>query len=343
MEFWAGNYGMQRPAVHPRHPAKIYAELIEQAEVAEECGFASFCVTEHHFWYDGYCPSLLTTLAGIAARTSKIRVHTTALLLPMHDPLRVAEDAAMLDNLSNGRLELSIGMGYVPWEFEGLRWPKKTRGNRIVEAMEILRLAFTEERFSFESKHYRYDDVAVRPRPIQRPPRMWYAAGGVPSTAVRGGRHFLPYFAGPGADIESVTTCLEAYRKAAREAGHDPARQRYALIRDTVIAETREEAERILHEDLIPMYEEQIIGFGFITDEAGNPLRELSRDHPYYSKMLASFVVGTPDDVIRGLNEYRKLGFEYVMPRFISANWRPQRLIGEMRLFAKEVMPAFRN
>lgn len=120
MEFWYGLYGMQSPRVHPRAWSGLYGEVVEHAERAEALGFDSFWLTEHHFWYDGYCPSLLPVLAAIARRTSRIGIGTGCSLLGLHDPLRDAVDKASLDVLSDGRLILGLAPGYRVEEFEGL-------------------------------------------------------------------------------------------------------------------------------------------------------------------------------------------------------------------------------
>ena len=118
MEFWLGRYGMQSPRVYPRSWAGLYDEVLEHAVYAEELGFDSFWLTEHHFWYDGYCPNLLPVLAAIARRTSRIGIGTGCSLLGLHDPLRDAEDKASLDVLSGGRRLLGLAPGYRP---EGIR------------------------------------------------------------------------------------------------------------------------------------------------------------------------------------------------------------------------------
>ena len=114
MQIVVGPYGMQSPHVCRRPHADMYDDLIVHAQRLEDLGFDGIAVTEHSFWYDGYCPSLLTALGAVAANTSRLKLVTGALLLPQHDPLKVAEESAVLDRISNGRLVLGLGAGDRP-------------------------------------------------------------------------------------------------------------------------------------------------------------------------------------------------------------------------------------
>src|SRR5208282_4512698 len=117
----------------------LYRESLAQAEAAEQLGFDSIWLTEHHFTDDGYLPSLLPVAAAIAARTRRVTIGTFVLLAPFYHPLKLAEDAAVVDVLSGGRLRLGLGQGYRAEEFEGFGVPRKQRLSRTLETIEILR------------------------------------------------------------------------------------------------------------------------------------------------------------------------------------------------------------
>ena len=343
MEFGVGLWGMQRPHLAPRGHVRMYEEMLEHAALAEEVGFDAFFLTEHHFWYDGYCPSLLPALGAVARRTHRIGIGTGALLLPLHDPLRVAEDAAVVDVLSGGRLILGFGLGYRPEEFDGLRTQKRTRGDRAVEEIQIIRKAFGEEAFSHVGAHYRYENVRLVPRPVQRPhPPIWFAAGTALATARRAGRAGLPYWHATATTLDMVANRIEEYRRAASEAGFPPEAQRVALTRDICIAETQAEAEQIMWQERVATYEEQLVGFGFILDEQGRPLSELSRDLPVFDRILRSLIVGTPDRVITEIQRYVPLGIDLFVARLLSAAFDPQQIRRWIKLFGREVIPHFR-
>ena len=121
--------------------ARFYAECLEEIEESERLGFAGVWLSEHHFVDDGYLPSPLVVAAAVAARTERIKIGTNVLLLPMHHPLRVAEDAAVADLVSGGRFVLGVGQGYVQHEFETLGYERKYRPSLFEEGIEVIRQA----------------------------------------------------------------------------------------------------------------------------------------------------------------------------------------------------------
>ncbi len=152
-----------------RDPARLYAETLELAAYAEQLGYDDIWTSEHHFVEDGYLSSSLATCAAIAARTKVARIGTNVLLLPLHDPLRVAEDAGTVDLLSGGRLDLGVAVGYRIEEFVAFGVDRVTRGQRMDEALEVLRRCLTERAVTFEGRFFQLRGVTVSPRPLQDP------------------------------------------------------------------------------------------------------------------------------------------------------------------------------
>lgn len=340
-----GLHGMQSTRACPRSFPWMYAEIQRHAIEAERLGFDGFALTEHHFWYDGYCPSLLPVLAAIARRTRRITLAPLALLLPLRDPLRVAEEIAVLDQLSGGRLALGFGYGYRAEEFDGFEIDRARRGPRFAEQIEVLRAAFSGERFSHVGEHYRYEDVVLSPRPLQRPhPPFWLAGGAQAATARRAGRLGLAYCAaGTGQTPERIEALIGEYRAAADAAGVPQAQRAFGVAVDTLVGESRAELERSIEEDIIPVYSEQLVAFGFVREPDGTPVRELPRDHPVFDLLLDSFVIGTARQVIERIGRFRDMGCSVFFPRLVEANFRNERILHHMRLFAEQVMPHFRE
>src|SRR6516162_6269249 len=129
------------------------------------------------FKEDGECPSVLLAASAMAARTSKIKIGTAMLLLPLHRPVRVAEDVAVLDNIANGRVIVGVAAGYRPIEFEGLEEARKGREARMEEQLEILINAWTRDSFAHNGRHYQFPEISVMPKPAQKPhPPIWIGA-----------------------------------------------------------------------------------------------------------------------------------------------------------------------
>src|SRR5262245_59276084 len=156
-----GLFTGQVPPGSKRTFAQEYREIVDLVRLAEALGFDSAWVSEHHGSGDGYMPSLLPTLAAFAAATERIRLGTGVLLTPLHDPLRLAEDAATVDLISGGRLILGLGLAWREEEFRMFGVPFEDRGRRTAETIEILRRAWTGARISSEGKAFSGDRVQV--------------------------------------------------------------------------------------------------------------------------------------------------------------------------------------
>ena len=205
-------YDFRNPAEWRRPLADVYAETLAQAGWAEQLGYDDIWTTEHHFVDDDYSPSLLPICASIAAQTTRVRIGTAVLLLPLHDPVRVAEDAATVDVISGGRFDLGVGIGYRKKEFASFGIPPNERGKRMSEALEVLRSAWEPGPFTFHGEHYVYGGVDVRPKPVQSPAPLW-VAGLTPPAVARAARLGTGFIAGAGENL------IPAYRAACLELG----------------------------------------------------------------------------------------------------------------------------
>ena len=153
---------------------QVYGETFEQIEHAEQLGLDLCWFTEHHFIPDGYLPNFVPVAAAAASRTTHMKFSTDICLLPFRHPIRLAEDLAILDNISNGRMELGAGMGYASHEFQGFDIPISRRVSLTEETLQVLKLAWSGEAFNFEGKRYRFSDLRVTPDPVQQGgPPLW--------------------------------------------------------------------------------------------------------------------------------------------------------------------------
>lgn len=180
-------FGLQvdfrNPPEFGRRDSEIYAGTLDNISHAEDIGFDDVWLSEHHFADDGYCPSPLVAGAAIAARTRRIGIGQSVLLLPLHNPLRIAEDGAVVDLISGGRFLLGVGLGYRDVEFQALGVDRSQRASILEEAVEVIKRAWTEPEVRFHGRHFDYDGVPVRPYPHQKPrPEIW--VGGLTRPAV---------------------------------------------------------------------------------------------------------------------------------------------------------------
>lgn len=208
-------YDLRNPEPWRRPWVDVYQDFLDQVAWADEHGFDAVHLHEHHFSEDGYLPSPFVAAAAIAARTTRIRIRISLVLLPLKHPVQVAEEAAVLDIVSGGRLDLMVGAGSRPEEFAGYGIDLRQRPSLMEEGVEIIRRCWEEERFDFHGKHWQLDGVAVQPKPVQQPRPRIIMGGASPAAARRAARiadGFAP----------SSPAVLQDWREAMIAEGRDP-------------------------------------------------------------------------------------------------------------------------
>src|SRR5499426_2550327 len=234
----------------PLQAGGTFEDTIQECERAEAAGFDSVWLGEHHNSQTLY-PTPLLGLAAIASRTRRLRLGTGVLLLPLYHPLAVAEEAAMVDVISGGRLILGVGAGYAPEEFAAFGVSIKERGSRMDEAVPLIQRLWAEDKVTHEGRHFRVTDAAVGPRPVQRPrPPIWFA-GWVEPAIRRAGRLGDAWLGGPSARLSELEECVRLYRDARRAAARGPGEGDVALMRYVFVAESAESARAIAGEAFI--------------------------------------------------------------------------------------------
>ncbi len=282
----------------------IYASALRQAVIADELGYDSAVVSEHHFKNEGWIPSPFVLCGAIAARTSRIRVGTDIVILPFAHPLRVAEDILTLDNLSRGRAVLGAGMGHSAAEFERFGVPYKQRVSRTEEAMEVIRLAFEQDEFAFDGRYTSLETTRVTPRPVAAAPPIWYGAISA-AGARRAARSADALVIGPSLSTAEAAEARAAYddERAAR-GDHGPGE--VYLRREIALAETAQEAWGSGLEPL--RYQAAHIYSDFPRDGTAEQFRSFARDR---------YLVGDPAQVreqIAGIRE--QVAFDGLLLRF---------------------------
>lgn len=339
MRIGIGLFTAQVPPDSDRTFVEEYRDVVELARLAEEVGFDSVWVSEHHGAGDGYMPSLLPVLGAIAAVTDRVALGTGVMLAPFHDPLRLAEDAATVDLLSEGRLILGLGLGWREEEFRMWGIPIGERVRRTTELVEILRKAWTGERFSHDGRHFSYDRVRITPPPVRRGGPPIYLGGFAEASVRRAGRLGDGYIVSRSV-LEVVHRNLAWAEEGAREAGKDPSELGFAILRNAFVA--REGA----WETVLPGVAHQLGVYPAWGEGADAPDRGFEVHPPDEETMRSVTSAGTPEEVADGLRPFVEafggsrdahliLRLQYPgMDRGVAA--------AAIELFASEVLPALR-
>jgi alkanesulfonate monooxygenase SsuD/methylene tetrahydromethanopterin reductase-like flavin-dependent oxidoreductase (luciferase family) len=334
---------------HLRSHEQFYQEVIEEAEYAETLGFEGFWVGEHHFQASQRAfPSPQMLLAAIAQRTKHLRLGTGVSVLPVNDPIRLAEDLAALDLISHGRAFLGAGRGYQPHEFAGFNVALETTKERFWECLEVIRLAWTQEQFSYSGKFFHYEDIALLPRPVQKPtPPIWVAAAS-PGSAEEVARRGYAFSAAPfasGSSPEEVKAQLDRYRETYIATGHGEPTDDIPHVFWTHVAETTEQAlqeaeagmKRKLGGSTKVWVKPGVKGYEAFA-KLGQFLATATID-----QLDAMAIFGDPQRCVKKIKQYEAVGVTHLLVMFDWGGFPQQTVFHDMELFAKHVMPHFQQ
>src|SRR5437867_3750708 len=309
-----------------------FEETLRECERAEAAGFDSVWLGEHHNNPVLY-PAPLIGLAAVASRTRSIRLGTGVLLLPLYHPLMVAEEGAMVDMISGGRLILGVGAGYAPEEFAAFGYSLKERGSRLEESASLLHRLWTEENVTYRGKHYQVDNATVAPRPVQRPrPPIWFGAWAEPAIR-RAARLGDAWFVGPSASLDEIAPCLRVYRQACSETGKGEGD--VALLRYVFVASSTKDAISAAGDSFVGAFERMY--FQWPHPIVKRPPGRLTIERLAENRI----VLGDPKACVEEIIRFqRELGANHFICRF-SVPGIPRDLCAQsLSLFTREVMPA---
>jgi len=320
-----------------------YREMDELLPLAEELGLSAFHTTEHHFQFNGWAPSPLLVLAKAAGLTKKMRLATNILIVPLYDPLRLAEDVATLDNLSEGRVTLGVSPGYVSEEMNAYNVPMKERFGRFEEALDLLEVAWRGEEFTWDGTYFKIPKAKIVPKPVQERIPIWYGVSG-PKLLQRAAERKVPVTASPRHTVSELTEHFAHYGEIAARNGYQP--EERPIIREVFIAPTTEEAERLAGPAVTHLFSL----YGKKSAQGERPLRndsgELIRDESMvdFRTFSSRYVIADPETAIREIKELQAaLQPTELICRMQLPGIPTKYLERSIRLFAEEVMPAFRD
>lgn len=311
-----------------RTSQQFYEELLEQIRTADRLDFDSYWIAEHHFHEYGGVPRTAILLAAAAQQTKRIRLGTAVVVLPFDNPLRTAEDFAMVDVLSGGRLSLGVGSGYLKHEYAGFGIDSAEKRERFEEALEVLLEAWKGKRFSYEGKYHKVSDVQLNVLPLQKPlPPIAIAILGNDRAAVVGAQGFpimmIPY--ATTEDLGELAQATRAFRDGFARAGRRPEDAIATAALHVHCAESTAEARR------------QAQG----AMERYVRTRLYAKQRPFEHLVAKELVaVGDPEEVIRVIRLYEAAGFTHFLGIHNFGGLEHRHVMESLDLMARHVLPA---
>ena len=334
----------------PTQQQRYYQEALDQVLWAEELGYESVWLTEHHFTRHGIISASLAVLAYLAGLTSRIRLATAVTVLPFHNPVQLAEQTATVDLLSNGRLDLGVGRGYQWGEFHRLNLSMAEADRRFDESMQVLKQAWTEdEPFDHQGEFWTFNDMTVHPKPVQAPhPPVWVAASS-PASMDRIVQRQWNLLIGQGLTAQQVGEQIAYFRQASEAAGaFDASRVKVARAMHTAptAAQARRDAET------------PFLWFKQTADEVSTPpdrrIDLLPENFARYRRRFAAeaafdyqnmtdqvILFGEPDQVAERVDTLRQMGVDSLILFVNFGGIDSSKVKDSLELFAAKVMPQF--
>lgn len=335
---------------------RAYKEMFSQIEYAEELGFDSVWLAEHHGSAYGSMPSPQVPMAAIAKITERMRIGLAVSILPFDNPVRIAEDFAMVDVISGGRLDLGVGRGYQPREFKMLGLADQQQHSREIfeESLEILVGLWENDTFSYQGKFFQIEDVSITPKPLQKPRPPLYVAAISPSTFELVRKYDMNVLVTPTLmSLEELETFVVKAKKDLMESGHDPLELNFPMNWQMHLAETEEEAlsrpaEALdwyfnLVMKLVPKGPNAPKGYEYMANlaeafEAGGGVS--------INDLRAGGIIllDTPEKVREKIDKvYNEIGQQEIFCWMRIGGLEDHKVKASMKLFAEEVMPYFHD
>src|SRR4029079_2901155 len=340
-----------------RPDAAVLGDHLALGDLAEPLGFDSLFALEHHFTGYAMSPSPTQLLSYFAGRTKRITLGTAVIVLPWHDPVRVAEEIALLDVLSGGRCVFGFGRGAASVEYAGMRVKMEEARARFVETAKIVVLALTSESFEWKGEFFDIPRTAIRPRPISHPERRFYASSVSPESAEIMAKLGFGVLVVMQNEWPKAPEDIQRYRDLAASVGHTP--RPPIILTNISVAESRREAEERAKTHLVRKWDSIDAHYHFSDGHLANvkgyefyggmaKTYSKMKDEGYRKKATDFYVkiqiVGTPDDCLQQIAELKRLtGTEHLIAEFSFGGLPHEQAEQNMRLFASKVMPVLQR
>ncbi len=331
---------MQSPSASPSQ--EIYARGVEQAQAAEALGYRNVWLGEHHFSTYGYLSRPAQFATHIAAKTTRLRVGTAVIVVPLHHPLLVAEEIATLDLLSGGRLDVGFGRGYQNYEFERFGLELDAARHRWDESLDIILNSFKGKAFSYDGKHYKLPDTMVFPQPQQTPhPPIWIVAQSPYALEAAVKRGFNVLTGGFGVTVDHLGAFGKMFEEVVAKV-NPPTKPRVGVQRAIYVAESDADARDAAEHARWNMRVTMSLRNHYEQVENGKAVPVIAKSEPDIEDLIERYlVIGSPETCIRQIKRLQALmGITHFNCSFWFGDMDQKRVLRSMERFAKEVMPA---
>ena len=320
-------------------PAKLYADMLEQAKLVEELGFVGVTIPEHHFINILMNPAPLLLAVKVASVTSHIPIVTAVLVLPFLDMKRLAGEIALADILTDGRLQLGMGRGAFAYEFTHFGIPPEESREKFDESLAVLEALLSDKEVSWNSKYYKFDSLTIMPRPLQQPhPPIWIAA--LAPTAIY-------HCARKGYNVQTtplkgsqdlVQQQAEGFLKGAEEAGPVDRQLRFSMLRVGFVARDQDDAKE--KQRLAYNYYQRFTNVFETPGEVHNGAIKPIRYEQTQEQLAQNLLVGTAGEIVDKLQQYAELGIHEINLN-MNIGAAPVETLTSIERFATKVMPHF--
>ena len=335
---------------HPDHLTEpyphqgVHERVTREVMEAEEDGFDAIWIAEHHFSNKyGIMPDPFSYLGYLAAKTSRIKLGSAVMVVPLHHPLRIVENAAFIDILSQGRFQLGLGSGYRPYEFQGMGIDYELRREIQQEAIPIILDGFHKKRMVHKGKHFNFaieEGYEIFPQPVQKPHPPFYLGAGTTGSIVYAGKNGFGLMQGSLLDFNLLREHVHLYRSHMHEApaplNQNPAFGEADVVRMVYVAPTDAQAKADSEAGIVRHMKSFLQGTGTYLGEVTEKNKE---DDFAYEKLANTTIVhGSPETVIRKIEQLGEIGYTSLMLHY-PPYYGPEKTLKMLRLFGKEVLP----
>jgi alkanesulfonate monooxygenase SsuD/methylene tetrahydromethanopterin reductase-like flavin-dependent oxidoreductase (luciferase family) len=338
------------PEAETSHQGRIYQEAVEQIQYAEELGFDAVWLAEHHFTRFGIISSAIPFATYVAAHTKTIRIGTGVSVLTFHNPIFMAEETAMLDVLSNGRLDFGVGRGQVVYEYNNFKVEYDSRTQRFQEIVDIILGLWSTPGFTYHGKYYSVDDMTIAPVPVQRPhPPIYLAVSRTPASVDVAVSRNLPVLTSANTPDEDVLGIRSLYFERCAAVGKRPLVEDMPFFRLTHVAEDEKQAREIPRASLtwvrdLNSLRRTLTGGSEIYMDLEHWRRTRTVQVPAYeTELQTTAYFGTPEQLVQRLRWLQeKHQVQYFGADMAFGKMQHADVMRSMELFAREVMPKLR-